>query len=323
MPKVSVVIPAYNAENYLAKCLESILNQTLQDFEIIIINDGSTDGTGAVIERYAAENPGKLRTLTVENGGQGRARNLGIAMTTGDYISFVDADDYIDADMLQVMYTAAVENDADLVTCNYLYGEEPDGYETVVPKVASDQRDMFIDPDVSPCNKLYRGTMLRDHPMVRFPEGLFYEDTAFYFMYIPYVKKLVSVQKPFYHYVIHGNSSVHGQQGKRVVQIFPVMDAMVDYFKKIDLYEEYRDEIEYAYSKILLCSSMGRICQVPERAVRKAAMKQTLRQLRQNFPDYRQNKYLHGIKGKYMKYVAGWNIGLCSTLMFRLGIHQK
>ena len=320
--KVSIVIPVYNSEKYLRKCLNSLLNQTLKDIEIVVINDGSTDHSQQIIDEYSKMHSDIFKTKTIDNGGQGRARNYGVKMTTGEYISFVDSDDYIASEMLWEMYEVAKRDDADLVTCNYSYVDENGTAKLVIPKVALTQKDMFIDPDVSPCNKIYRGDILRNSG-VQFPEGYFYEDTAYYFMLIPYIKKLSAVQKSFYYYVLHGNSSVHGVQGERVKHIFPVMDSMVSYFKKIGQFEKYSDEIEYAYTKILLCSSMGRICQVKDRKFKHIIMKETLRKLNEQFPSYRYNKYLkHGIKAFYMRHVNVWNIEICAVLMDKFNIHQ-
>lgn len=323
MLKVSVVIPVYNSEKFLRKCFDSLLNQTLKNIEIIVVNDGSTDQSQKIIDEYIERHTEIFKVRIVDNGGQGRARNIGVKMTTGEYISFVDSDDYVAPTMLQEMYEMAKFKDADIVTCNYNYVDENGREKLVVPKVAANQKDMFIDPDVSPCNKIYRGSILRDSG-VRFPEGYFYEDTAYYFMLIPYVKKLASVQKPFYYYVLHGDSSVHGVQGKRVTNIFPIMDEMVSYYKEIGQYERYYSEIEYAYVKILLCSSMGRICQVKDRAFKRAAMEKTLKKLNNQFPDYRSNIYLkHGVKAFYMRHIQLWNIGICAFLMSMFNIHQK
>lgn len=249
MIAVSVVIPVYNSEKYLKKCIDSLLEQTLKNFEIVIVNDGSQDGSQEIIQSYMENYPGMFKVLTTENGGQGRARNLGIQMTTGEYISFVDSDDYVSAEMLQEMYNKAKSENADLVTCNYSYVDEKGKEKLMIPKVPKNQRDMFIDPDVSPCNKIYRGRILRNSG-VKFPEGYFYEDTAYYFMLIPYMKNISTVQKSFYYYVLHGDSSVHGMQGERVKHIFPVMNSMVQYYKEKGMYERYRDEIEYALSLI-------------------------------------------------------------------------
>lgn len=322
MIAVSVVIPVYNSEKYLKKCIDSLLEQTLKNFEIVIVNDGSQDGSQEIIQSYMENYPGMFKVLTTENGGQGRARNLGIQMTTGEYISFVDSDDYVSAEMLQEMYNKAKSENADLVTCNYSYVDEKGKEKLMIPKVPKNQRDMFIDPDVSPCNKIYRGRILRNSG-VKFPEGYFYEDTAYYFMLIPYMKNISTVQKSFYYYVLHGDSSVHGMQGERVKHIFPVMNSMVQYYKEKGMYERYRDEIEYAYTKILLCSSMGRICQIRDRALKRSMMKLTFVELNKRFPWYKKNKYLRqGIKAFYMRHVAAWNIEICAFLMDKFNIHQ-
>ena len=107
MKKVSVIVPVYNAEKYLEKCLNSLVEQTLEEIEIIIINDGSTDSSQKIIEKYAEKYGQKIITRTKKNEGQAIARNLGIELCSGKYIGFVDADDYVCNDMFQLMYDEA------------------------------------------------------------------------------------------------------------------------------------------------------------------------------------------------------------------------
>ena len=108
MYKVSVIIPVYNTEQYLNKCLDSLVNQTLKDIEIILINDGSTDNSQNIIDEYSAKYPDKIKSFIKENGGQATARNLGITKATGEYIGFVDSDDWIELNMYEELYNKAL-----------------------------------------------------------------------------------------------------------------------------------------------------------------------------------------------------------------------
>lgn len=322
MKKISIVIPVYNSEKYLNKCLDSILRQTMQDYEVIIVNDGSDDNSQSIICEYASRYPGLFSFTNVENGGQGRARNLGIHMTSGEYIVFIDSDDYIAPEMLEVLYHRAKEKNADMVVCNYIIVHENGDKEEVISKKFMSQKDMFIDPDVSPCNKIYRGEILRNSE-VHFPEKVFYEDTAFYLKLLPDLGTITSVDDFLYYYVIHGNSSTHGEQDCRVKHIFYVMDDVLKYYVNTNNFYKFYYELEYAYVKILLCSSMGRICRVKDKHFRKKMQKETLYKVNSRFPDYRKNPYLkHGLKAFYMKHAALWNISGCTFLMRNLKIHQ-
>lgn len=117
--KISIIIPVYNAEGYLQKCLDSIARQTLQEYEVILVNDGSTDGSLGVMEAFASEQDGRVKILNKENARQAAARNDGLKLAVGEYVAFADSDDYMEPDYLQTLYEAAVEQDSDCVICGY------------------------------------------------------------------------------------------------------------------------------------------------------------------------------------------------------------
>lgn len=118
MKKVSVIIPAYNAEPYIEQCVNSVLYQTLEDIEIIFINDGSTDRTGEVLEQLVVGHP-NARVIHQENKGLYRTREIGLSLATGDYVGWIDADDFVEPQMYEVLYNTAIEHDSELVICDY------------------------------------------------------------------------------------------------------------------------------------------------------------------------------------------------------------
>ena len=125
MTKVSIIVPVYNVEQYLEKCLNSLVNQTIKDFEIIIVNDGTKDSSQKIIDKYA-KNYSFIKSYIKENGGLSSARNYGIKKATGEYLAFVDSDDYVTEDMYEKMYQKAKEKDFDMVVCdlNYIYPDK-------------------------------------------------------------------------------------------------------------------------------------------------------------------------------------------------------
>lgn len=123
MPKVTVIIPAYNAEPYIEQCANSVLNQTLKDIEIIFVDDGSTDKTGVILDRLTADHP-TVRVIHQENKGLYRTREIGLSLATGDYIGWIDADDYAELNMFEVLYNAARAHDSELVICDYSWFPE-------------------------------------------------------------------------------------------------------------------------------------------------------------------------------------------------------
>ena len=126
MPKVSVIVPFYNVEDYIEKCIKSLLNQTLDDLEIILVNDGSKDNSESIAKKYLNEYPKKIIYLEKENGGLGDARNYGIPYAKGEYIAFIDSDDYVEKDMYEQMLKKAEEEQSDMVECDFWweYSEE-------------------------------------------------------------------------------------------------------------------------------------------------------------------------------------------------------
>ncbi len=160
MPNVTVIIPAYNAEPYIEQCANSILNQTLSDIEIIFINDGSTDQTGSILEKLTAEYQ-NARVIHQENKGLYKTREIGLSLATGDYIGWVDADDYVEEDMFEIMYRAAVENNSELVICDYSWFPE---------KIATKEKwfreyrgkvdTTFIERNSQPWNKIVKRELM-------------------------------------------------------------------------------------------------------------------------------------------------------------------
>lgn len=319
--KVSVIIPVYNTEKYLKKCLDSLVNQTLDDFEIIIVDDGSTDSSPKIIDEYKQKYFEFVKVISKENGGQATARNVGIMESSGEYIGFVDSDDEVDVNMFEAMYNKAKQNSLDYVECDYRYVEckkngmivELPTYGTV--KAHNEKKDLFIDPLVSPWNKLYKASLIKDNNII-FPEGFIYEDTSFFLKTIVHIEKYGYVDEKFVIHYLRDNSTMSINKSIKVADIFPVLTDAIDYYKKSGNYEKYREELEYVCVKILLCSSLKRIASVKDRNIRNNQIDMTLEFINNNFSGYRKNKYFaKGIKNTYMKHITNKNIRIICDLM--------
>ena len=131
MPKVSVIVPFYNVEGYIEKCLETLVNQTLKDIEIILVNDGSKDRSIDIVKKFLKQYPEKIVYLEKENGGLSDARNFAIPYARGEYIAFLDSDDYVEKDMYQLMYDMAQKEKSDMVECDFFWNY-PDKVKTDV-----------------------------------------------------------------------------------------------------------------------------------------------------------------------------------------------
>lgn len=322
MIKVSVVVPVYNTGKYLEKCLDSLVNQTLAELELVVVDDGSTDNSPEIIRRYAEQYPARVRAFRQENGGQAVARNAGIRECRGEYIGFMDSDDYVEKEMFERLYLAAVRENADLAECTYRYVKAEGDRELPLKPYGSvrnyrDNRDMFRNPLVSPWNKLYRAELLRKD-IAYFPEGRIYEDTAFFIKLIPYVKKSVLVEEPFVTHILREGSTMTINKSRRIGDIFPVLEDILSCYEKAGEYGKYRDELEYFCVKILLCSSLERISRIEDAGLRKEFLGKTLGMIGERFPGYRKNPYMRsGKKELYMRTVNKFSIGLYCGL-FRL-----
>ena len=155
MPKVSVIIPVYNVEDYIDRCLKSVIEQTLEDIEIIIVNDGSTDDSKKIIEKYINQYPNKIIYLEKENGGLSSARNFAIPYAKGEYIAFLDSDDYIEPEMYEQMYNKAIKENADLVECDFIW-EYPNKKKSDIGMEYTNKKEAIEKARVVAWNKLYR-----------------------------------------------------------------------------------------------------------------------------------------------------------------------
>lgn len=319
-PKVSVIVPVYNTEKYLRKCIESLLNQTLKEVEIVIINDGSADGSETIIQEYREKYPDRFVYDKQKNSGQAVARNKALTLCNGEYIGFLDSDDFVKPEMFERMYQKAQESDADYVACGYTDLTYEDGREIelkhyVASRVALNTKDMYKGALVSPFLHLYKSSVLKESK-VKFPEGVIYEDTAFYLNLIPHIKNPAVIEEPLAYRVRHSNSTMTTFKAEKVAQIFKVLDNSLEYYKENGYYEQYRDELTYFCVRVLLCSSFQRIGKVKDSKERKKLVDETYDYLFKNFGEYRKNPYFSGgMQNLYMKSFNRFTKGLFAWMI--------
>ena len=300
MPKVSVIVPIYNVEKYLEKCINSLLSQTLEDIQIILVNDGSKDNSGNIAKEYEQNNKDRVIYVEKENGGLSDARNYGLKYATGDFIAFLDSDDYIEKNAYEEMYNKAIEENADYVECDFIW-EFPNKIRVDKQYPYKNKKEMLSFVRVVAWNKLIKRQLITDNNL-EFPKGLRYEDVEFTYKLIPFINKFTYVDKPFIHYV-QREGSIANVQNERTAEIFTVLDNVIEFYKKNNIYEKYRDELEYIYVKFLLCSSLKRISKIAEKKERKQAQKETWDNINKKFPNWRKNSILKkkNLKNLYIK----------------------
>ena len=230
--KLSIIVPVYNVRPYLSACLDSLVNQTIDDYEIILVDDGSTDGSADIIKDYAGRYPELISFMRVENGGQGRARNFGIDIAKGDYLGFIDSDDWIDLQMYEKMYAKALQCNADIVVCDFLE-KFADGRENYLSAALQEEK---LSSAGSSCNKIFRASLVEE---LRFPVGLWYEDFYFSAMMLMKSRRTEFVKEPLYIYRRGQESTMHNNNARKNLDIITVMDMLADYMLPRDMADDF------------------------------------------------------------------------------------
>ena len=217
--KVSIIVPVYNVEQYLERCLNSLINQTLKDIEIICVNDGSKDNSGKILEEYAQKD-NRIIIINQENQGLSIARNNGMDIAKGKYIGFVDSDDWVDLDFFEKLYNSAEKNNAQMAVCSIIRLNEHRSkkYFTLQnDTVIEDFKEMCFILDIpQKCyvwNKIYLKEALDKHK-IRFKEGVYYEDLYFVPITLEKLNKIVTVPDTKYYYWKNKNSIVFQKSEK-------------------------------------------------------------------------------------------------------------
>lgn len=251
MAKVSIIMPAFNVQTFLAECMDSVIGQTLKDIEIICVDDGSTDSTGEILDNYAGRDQ-RIKVIHKENTGYGNSMNIGLEAATGEYVGIIETDDFAEKDMFEKLYETAKKYNADVVKSNYYtYVSLPQPTSTFfeVLEPFHNYGNVFCPLDfqevfrVRPCiwSGLYRRAMLEEN-QVRFSEtpGASYQDTAFAFKVWTSAARVVLLKEAYLHYrTDNANSSV-----KSAAKIFCLCDEYAEMEHFLDMYPEKKVRLE-------------------------------------------------------------------------------
>lgn len=255
MPKVSVIVPVYNAEKYLSKCINSIANQTMKDIEIIMVNDGSTDSSLEIIEKYQNLYKNKMIIIDKKNGGAGSARNIGLDIATGEFIKFVDADDYLKLDVIDKMYNIAKEHKVSLVRGNNQTIIGP--FKTIDTCSWSNlkgnqivdvrkNKDYIITESPGIGNKLINRRLFDD---LRFPDKTKWEDLAIMPVVIASSEKIYHMDEPVYNYRVNMNTTISDfiNAIPNILDIIRCTENIENKMIERGLSDEYKSQIESLY----------------------------------------------------------------------------
>ena len=312
MAKVSVIVPVYNTDKYLDKCLSSLVNQTLDDIEIIIVDDGSTDNSKSIIDKYLTDT--RVKYVKKDNGGLSSARNYGLSYVTSDYIGYVDSDDYVSLTMYSNLYNKMISGNYDLVECDFIW-EYPNNSRIDKTNIVE---DYFLDIRVVAWNKLYKTSIIKDNKL-EFLDGKLYEDISFCYKYLMYTNSIGYINDIGYYY-IQRDGSITNKSSVRVREVYDILYDVLDYYKEKGLYKEYYAKLEYLCIKIVLGRNFYRICLLDDKKLRKAYLIEGYDFLESNFPKWRKNSYLIKRKDKKNIYYRCCNriVYSLSSVVFRL-----
>lgn len=232
-PKVSIIVPVYNVENYLAKCLDSLVKQTLENIEVLVVNDGSKDGSQKIIEQYAQQYPEKIKPFFKENGGLSDARNFGIDRALGDFIGFVDSDDYVTETMFEEMVNLADKHQSKMVICNI---QKVDQHGNVTQKLTQipnmpekidleNNFSVFSDLSYFACNKLFRKELFNQK---RFKKGVHFEDIQLIPQLLLNCENIAQTQNFHYQYLERTDSitKTHTEKGLDILKAVEDVEAV-------------------------------------------------------------------------------------------------
>lgn len=263
--KLSIIVPVYNMnhDNILKFCLDSLVNQTIEDYEIIAVDDASCDDSFSLLTDYEKKYPGKFRAVRHEvNKRQGGAKNTGLKEAEGEWIGFIDSDDWITPDFYEKLINKAEETGADVVGCSYsIVDKQTFEPGRVVENNSSDQTGVFENEEPmtlrkkymhhpgSMVIKIYRHTVIKENNL-SFPEKIFYEDNCASRIWAAYFNHFELINEPMYFYYQHDVSTVHTVTKERCLDRMKAMEIMVSEFKQRGIYDKFKDVLEATYAEL-------------------------------------------------------------------------
>ena len=256
MPLISVIIPVYKVEKYLKKCVDSILLQTFQDLEIFLVDDGSPDSCGRICDEYA-EKDSRIKVIHKENGGLSDARNVALDQINGQYVSFVDSDDWLAPDALEILYTALIKTDADVAVGNmisvYEDGREEELYCPVNEETVLEGEKLLstLNRPNAP-NRLYKAYIF---DTLRYPVGKLYEDVFIYHKILSQIKRMVLTGKTTYYYFIRPESIMHMKYNVHFTDIVYAVNDRAEWLDSIGQYRLANETRLFVYSRVAVAEA--------------------------------------------------------------------
>lgn len=316
--RVSVIMPAYNAETTIEASLRSLLAQTSHELEVIVVDDGSTDGTAALVERIAEGAPVAVRLVRRSNGGRAAARDTGLAEAAGEYVGFVDADDSVEPVMYDQLLACADETGADVVVCEYLGVGA--GSDEVLWRYREGDASLYGGSVVehpgllsaiagSVCNKLIARRLFAEGGIV-FPVGRDFEDLATVYRLMGQARRIEKVAEPLYRYRQEQPGSVMGANDARYLQIFDALDITNEYFASIGSSQVLRDDLERINFMHLILGRVTDLLRRGDRQLRHRFIDRAFAHMDRAFPGWRSDAVVRAVCGRRIKHAICTNRAL-------------
>lgn len=257
MTAISIIIPIYNAEKYLLKCLDALANQTFKDIEILCIDDGSKDKSLRILKQYASQDS-RFKVFTQTNSGPAAARNLGLKNASGKYLMFCDSDDWYEPNMCEQMYKTIISQNVDVVVCgcniideekNIRLQEDLSYYQLKYEKKQNITTDVFWNTNVLLWNKIFKTDIIRHYKM-SFPTGYEHDDDCFYWQYMIVSQTAYFLQDKLYNYLRRNNSimgKVYNKTNKSIYDQLYVLKYFYDYLQRNHIYQQHQKLFEELY----------------------------------------------------------------------------
>ena len=292
--KLSIIVPVYGVEKYIDKCLNSLVKQSLKEIEIIVVNDGTKDNSQKIIDKYVKKYPDKIKSYIKENGGQGSARNYGLKKATGEYIGYVDSDDFVEKNMYKKLYNKAKENNYDIVVCgNYNVSEDYQNknIDAFINNYNTDLENIFFGK-MAVWNKIYKRDILIKNKL-EFKEKVWYEDLAFTLKAIMNSNTFAFIDEPLYDYLIREGSTMNNSNVKRNLEILEAFNDILSYIQH-NKKEEYFSKIEFLAIDHIYISAIVRVLKAEaDDKVKRETINKLIDYMNKKFPNYKNNKYIN------------------------------
>lgn len=292
--KLSIIVPVYGVEKYIDKCLNSLVKQSLKEIEVIVVNDGTKDNSQKIVDKYVKKYPDKIKSYIKENGGQGSARNYGLKTATGEYIGYVDSDDFVEKDMYKKLYNKAKENNYDIVVCgNYNVSEDYQNknIDAFINNYNTDLENIFFGK-MAVWNKIYKRDILIKNKL-EFKEKVWYEDLAFTLKAIMNSNTFAFIDEPLYDYLIREGSTMNNSNVQRNLEILDAFNDILSYIQH-NKKEEYFSKIEFLAIDHIYISAIVRVLKAEaDDKVKRETINKLIDYMNKKFPNYKNNKYIN------------------------------